>query len=91
MFPNKLAPKVPYNIPKNPPFCYFVSFLIVCVTPLSKLLEPSRASTIFIMSFISLFEIVKVVIPEPCIFFWITASIAEAAAVIPKGANILFF
>ena len=69
MFPNKLAPKVPYNIPKNPPFCYFVSFLIVCVTPLSKLLEPSRASTIFVMSFISLFEIVKVVIPEPCIFF----------------------
>ena len=28
-FPNKLAPKVPNNILKNPPFCSFVSFLIV--------------------------------------------------------------
>ena len=29
MFPNKVAPKVPKNILKNPPFCSFVSFLIV--------------------------------------------------------------
>ena len=36
------------------------------------------------MSFISLFENIKVVVPEPCIFFWIPASIAEAAAVIPN-------
>ena len=42
------------------------------------------------MSFNSLFEIIKVVVQEPCIFFWIPASIAEAAAVIPNGAKIFF-
>ena len=81
---------------KNHPFCSFVSFLIVLVTPFNKVLESSRAWTIFIMSLISLFEIIKVVAhkaedkeqPEPWIFFWIPASIAEAAAVIPKGAKI---
>ena len=40
--------------------------------------------------FISSFEMIKVVVPEPCIFFWIPASIAEAAAVIPNGARIFF-
>ena len=39
------------------------------------------------MSFISSFEIIKAVIQEPCIFFWIPPSIAEAAAVIPNGAK----
>ena len=43
------------------------------------------------MPFISSFEMIKVVVPEPCIFFWIPASIAEAAAVIPNGARIFFF
>ena len=45
------------------------------------------------MSFISLFEIIKIVDerrPEPCIFFWIPASIAEAAAVILNGAKTFF-
>ena len=32
-FPNKLAPKVPNNIPINPPFCYLASSLIVSLTP----------------------------------------------------------
>ena len=49
------------------------------------------------MSFISSFEIIKAVVrgvedegrPEPC-FFLISASIAEAAAVIPNGAKIFF-
>ena len=36
-YPNKRAPKVPNNILKNPPFCRFVSFLIVLVTPFSKI------------------------------------------------------
>ena len=96
MFPYKVVPKVPSNVLKNPPFCPFVSFLIVLVTTFNKILESSRAWTIFIMSFISLFEIIKVVAckakdegwPEPCI--WITASIAEAAAKIPNGAKIFF-
>ena len=47
------------------------------------------------MSFMFLFEIIKCVVceaenegrPEPCIFFWIPALIAEAAAVIPSGAK----
>ena len=42
------------------------------------------------MSFTSSVEIIKDVVPEPCIFFWITASIAEAAAVISNGTKILF-
>ena len=37
-----------------------------------------------------MFEIIKVVVPEPCIFFWINASITEAAAVIPNGAKTFF-
>ena len=37
------------------------------------------------MLFICSSEIISVVVPEPCItFFWIPASIAEAAAVIPN-------
>ena len=43
MFPNKLAPKVTNKIPKNPPFYSFVSFSIVSVTPLNKMLEFSRS------------------------------------------------
>ena len=39
------------------------------------------------MSFISSFEIIKAVVQEQCIFFWIPASIAGAAAVIPNGAK----
>ena len=42
------------------------------------------------MSFISLFEIIKVVVPEPCIFFYMPALITEAAAVIPNEARIFF-
>ena len=64
-----LAPKVPINIIKNPPFFSFVSFLITLVTYFNKILESSRAWTIFIMSFISSFEVIKVVVHEPCVFF----------------------
>ena len=42
------------------------------------------------MSFIYLYEMIKVVVPGPCIFFWILASIAEDAAGIPNGAKIFF-
>ena len=37
IFPKGLALKVPDNIPKNPPFCSFVSFLNVLVIQLNKL------------------------------------------------------
>ena len=42
------------------------------------------------MSFCSTFEIIKVVVPEPCISFSIPASIVEAAAVITNRAKIFF-
>ena len=42
------------------------------------------------MSFIYFLQIIKVVAPEPCIFFWIPASIADAGAVIRNGAKIFF-
>ena len=77
MFPNRLAPKVPNNMLKNPPFSSFVSFSIVLATPFINILESSRAWTIFIMSFISSFEIIKVVVPELCIFFWNPASMLK--------------
>ena len=85
-FPNKLAPNALINKLKNPPFCSFVSFLVVLVTLFSKILESSRASTICVISF----EIIKFAVPEPCTFFWIPASISEAAAVIPNGAKTYF-
>ena len=65
MFPNKLTAKVPSNIPENPPLCSLVSFLIVLIIPFNKILE----SSIYKISFISSFEITKVVVPEPCTFF----------------------
>ena len=60
------------------------------MTHFSKISESSRAWTTFIMSFISSFEIIRVGVPETCIFFWIPASIAEAAAVIPNVAKVFF-
>ena len=66
--PNKLAPNVPSNILKNPPLCSLVSFSIVLLTPYNKIPEFSRASIIFIISFISSSSLINL-IPEPCIFF----------------------
>ena len=36
------------------------------------------------------FEIIKIVVPEPCIFFKIPATIADTAAVIPDEAKTFF-
>ena len=58
------------------------------MTSFSKILEPSRAWIIFIISVISSFEIIKVVFPEPNIFLCIPAS-AYAAAVNPKEIKTL--
>ena len=66
--PNQLAPKVPKSIPKNPPLCSLVSFSIVLVTPFNKIPEFSKASIIFIISFMSSCSIINLT-PEPCIFF----------------------
>ena len=50
--PNKLAPKIPSNIPKTPPLCSLVSFSIVLLTPFNKIPEFSNASIILIISLI---------------------------------------
>ena len=45
------------------------------------------------MSFISSFEVIKVVVPDPRSFLFIAASVTDAAAVIPsipKGLITLF-
>ena len=66
--PNKLVPKVPSNILKNPPLCSLVSFSIVLLTHFNKIPEFSTASIIFIISFMSSSSIINLT-PEPCIFF----------------------
>ena len=75
-FPNKLAPKVPKNIPGNPPFYSFTSFLIVSLMSFINKSDSLSDLTIFIISFISSLEIIKVVhfaesevrVPDPNIF-----------------------
>ena len=79
---------------RNPPFCSFDSFLIVLLTPFSNKQDYSSDLTIFIISFISSFEIINVVrfatykgrVSDPVIFQWIAASVA-AAAVAGFNAN----
>ena len=84
-----LAHKLPNNIPRNPPFCYFASFLIVSLT--SFINKPDFCSdlTNFIISFISSFEIINVVTPDQNIFLWIATFAADAAAVNPNGIKTL--
>ena len=49
----------------------------------------SRSLTIFVISFISLFEIINVVLPDPYTFSWIAASFADTVAVNPNGIRTL--
>ena len=62
--PNKLAPKVPKSILKNPPLCYLISFSIVLLTPFNKISEFSNSLIILIISCISSSSIINL-IPEP--------------------------
>ena len=89
-FPSKIDPKVPTSVPRNPPLYSLVSFLTAFVTSFNNISESSRAWTFFIISFTYSFEIIKFVIPEPNIFFWIPESIAKAAAIISYLAKIFF-
>ena len=89
IFPNKLAPSVPINILRNPPSCSFASSFIVSLTPFNSIPESSRdlkcqKMSIFKMPFISSFQIIKVVVPDPRIFLFIAAFVADAAVVIPS-------
>ena len=79
---------MPNSVDKTPLFCSLVSLLIVLVTPLNKIFESSKARTIFKI-FISSFEIINVVAPEPSIYFCIPASAVDAAAVNPNGIKTL--
>ena len=96
-YPNKLAPKLPNNIPRNIPFCFFASFLIASLKLFVNKQDSSTYLTIFIISFISSLEIVKVVpfatyevcIPDPNIFLWIAASVAVVVSVNLNGLKTL--
>ena len=100
IFPSKLAASVPNNILRNPPLCWLASFWIVSQTLSGNKLESLRDLTISIMSFISSFDIISIVIllceaedegrwPDPNIFLCIPASAVDAAAGNPKGIKTL--
>ena len=68
IFTNKLAPNVPNNILRNQHFCSFASYLNVLITPFIDKPDSSRVLTILMISFISSFETINVVVPDPNIF-----------------------
>ena len=69
---------------------YLEVLLFVSLTPFNNKPESSRDFTILIISSISLFDIINVVIfPDPNIFLCIPASAADAAAVNSKGIKTL--
>ena len=51
--------------------------------------ESSKDLTTFITSLISSFDTINVVIPDPNMFLWIAASVADAAVVNPNGIKTL--
>ena len=63
-FPNKLAPNATNNIMRNPPFSSFASFSIVSLAPYINKLDYSRDLIIFMITFISSFEMFNVVVRE---------------------------
>ena len=63
-FLSKLAPNVSSHIPWSPPFCFLTSFLIASLTHFINNPDYSRDLTIFIAPFISLFEIMNVVLSD---------------------------
>ena len=75
-FSNKPATNLPNDMLRNPSFCSFASFLIVLLIPFINKPDSSCYWTIFMISFISSFEIVNVVyfakserrIPDPKFF-----------------------
>ena len=67
-FPYKPALKVPNNIPRNPPVCFFASFLTVSLTPFINKPDSSRDLTVFMILFRFLFEIINVILSDGNIF-----------------------
>ena len=56
---------------------------------MTKIVASSRYLIIFMISFKSLFENTNVVVPDPNIFLWMSASVPDAAAFIPNGIKML--
>ena len=87
IFRNKVAPKVPHNIARNPPFCYFTSFSILLLTLfLNKPYFPSKL-TICMISFTSLLKIINVAVLDPSINIIprsISSSVSDAVVVNAK-------
>ena len=90
MFPNRLAPKVPNDMLKNPPFCSFGGFFSCFRDSFQQNIRIFKSLNDFHYVIHSLFEIIEFAVPEPCIFLKFPASIAKAAAVIPNGAKMHF-
>ena len=61
-FLNVLAPNVPHNILRKPPFCSLASYLIVSLTLFINKSDSSRDLTILKISFVSSFKIINVVV-----------------------------
>ena len=58
-FSNKVVPKFLSNISRNRPFLFFASFLIVSLTPFINKPESSSNLTVFLIPFVSSFEIIN--------------------------------
>ena len=68
-FLSKVAPNVPNNIQRNHSFCYFASLTVLLMSFINK---PDSSSDLitFMISLISLFAIISLVIPDPKIYFY---------------------
>ena len=65
-----LTVNVPNNIERNRPFYPFASFLIVSLSPFTNNPDSLNYFTIFIVSYISSFEIINAVVPVQFFFFF---------------------
>ena len=64
-FPDKLVPNITDNMLRNPPFYSFASFSFVSLTPYFNKSDSPRDLTICMISCISFFKIISVVIHDP--------------------------
>ena len=65
VFPNVLAANVLNNTGRNLPFCSFASFLSFSLIAFISYPDSSNNLTVFIICFISSFEIINAVVPDP--------------------------
>ena len=72
IFPNKHTPNVSNSILRNAPLCSLVLCSIVLVIPFINQPKSSKDLTIFIMFFISSFDIISFFIPDPNVFLFQT-------------------